>query len=177
MISDMAKLTTLDRLVRARDPELRRVLHLVDVENLVGSADFSIADAARVHAAYERVAPAGSINQLILATSHHAALPTWLGFPASARRLVRSGPDGADLALLELVHFESVASRFQHVVLGSGDGIFAFMAAGLQADGCGVTVVSRRDALSRELRFAVRDVRVIDPMDAATAVDFGLTVA
>jgi hypothetical protein len=173
----MHKLTAVGSGAIAHDPGIRRVLHLVDVENLVGSADFSIEDAVRVHAAYERVAPVGSINQLILATSHRAALPAWLGFPGSARRLVRSGPDCADLALLEIVEKESVAGRLQHVVLGSGDGIFAFMAAGLQAGGCGVTVVSRVGALSRQLRLAVRDIRLIDPIDAATTVDFGLTVA
>jgi hypothetical protein len=173
----MDKFTVEDRRLSIGDQQLGRVLHLVDVENLVGSADFSIEDAARVHAAYERVAPVGSINQLILATSHRAAPSAWFGFPTGARRLVQSGPDGADLALLEVVQTESVAARFQHVVLGSGDGIFAFMVAGLQAKGCGVTVVSRQESLSRELRLAVRDVRFIEPMQAGTAVDHGRTVA
>jgi hypothetical protein len=173
----MLKLTEVNRRTSTDDHDLGRVLHLVDVENLAGSADFSIEDAVRVHAEYERVAPIGSINQLILATSHRAAPSAWFGFPAGARRLVRSGPHGADLALLEVVKTEFVAARFQHVVLGSGDGIFAFMAAGLQAKGCGVTVLSRQESLSRELRLAVRDVRFIEPMHVGTAVDHGLTVA
>jgi hypothetical protein len=140
-----------------------RVLHLVDVENLAGAADFSQIDAARIHQAYAQVAPRGAIDQVVLATSHHAALPAWRAWPESARRLVRSGPNGADLALLQVLECESVASRFAHVVVGSGDGIFAFEAARLQAAGIRVTVVTRRGALSRRLRFAVRDVRYIDP--------------
>ncbi len=152
-------------------PELGRVLHLLDVENLIGTAQFSISDAAGVHADYERLAPFGSVNQVVLATSHHAAPAAWFGFPASARRLVRSGPDGADLALLDVLEHESVAARFQHVVIGSGDGIFAFPAAALQAAGCDVTVVARSEALSKRLRLAVRDVRFIDAASAVSAVE------
>src|SRR5439155_3434593 len=87
----------------SRELKPRRVLHLLDVENLVGTARFSIPEAAAAHAAYERLAPLGSANQLVLATSHHAASAAWFGFPATARRLVRSGPHGADLALLDVL--------------------------------------------------------------------------
>jgi hypothetical protein len=154
-----------------------RVLHLVDVENLVGTAHFSLPEAVAVRAAYEQVAPGGSVNQIILATSHHAGSPTWFGWPGTARRLVRSGRNGADLALLDILDHESVESRFQHVVVGSGDGIFALPAARLQAAGCGVTVVTRRGALSRQLRLAVRDVRYIELMPAAPAIAAVIRVA
>jgi len=149
-------------LAEARPTIESRVLHVVDVENLVGSPNFTELEAARVHRAYAEVAPGGRIDQLVLATSHHAAVPAWFGWPATARRLVRSGADGADLALLDVLSKESVEARFEHVVIGSGDGIFAFEAARLQAAGLDVTVVTRRGALSRQLRFAVRDVRYID---------------
>jgi hypothetical protein len=155
----------------------KRLMHLVDVENLVGSTRFSVTDAAAIHAAYERVAPAVANEQIVVATSHHAALPTWFGWPASVRRLVRSGHDGADLALIEVIQHEAVSKRFEHVVIGSGDGIFAFAAARLQADGCGVTVVTRRMALSRELRLAVRDIRYIDPLPIASAVALSMEAA
>jgi hypothetical protein len=148
-----------------------RVLHLLDVENLMGTVQFSAEEAAHAYATYERLAPSGSVNQLVLATSHYAAPAAWFGFPARARRLVRSGPDGADLALLDILEREAVAKRYQHVVIASGDGIFAFPAAALQAAGCEVTVVTRCDALSRRLRLAVRDVRFIDSGFTASLVD------
>ena len=154
-----------------------KVLHLIDVENLVGAAHFAVPQAKVVHAAYERVAPCGSVNQTVIATSHHAALPAWLTWPATTRRLVRSGPDGADLALLGVLAHEAVAGRFQHVVIGSGDGIFALPAARLQSAGCTVTVVTRRGALSRELRLAVRDVRYIDPEPAVIVMPAMLRAA
>src|SRR6266496_2561361 len=124
-----------------------RILHLIDLENLVGSADFSREEAARVHRGYVQVAPFGAVGQVILATSHHAAAAAWFGWPATARRLVRSGQNGADLALLHVLACESVATRFDRAVIGSGDGIFAHEAARLQAAGVAVTVVTLQAAL------------------------------
>jgi hypothetical protein len=138
-----------------------RFLQLVDVENLVGGATFCVADAAAVRNAFESAAPCGTVNQVVLATSHRAAASAWFAWPASARPLLRSGVDGADLALLQVLATEQVEQRYDRVVIGSGDGIFAFPAARLQAAGCAVTVVTRPEALSRQLRLAVRDIRLI----------------
>jgi hypothetical protein len=147
-----------------------RTLHLIDLENLVGSADFSREEAARIHRGYVQVAPCGAVDQVVLATSHHAAAAAWFGWPATARRLVRSGQNGADLALLHVLTCESVTTRFDRVVIGSGDGIFAYEAARLQAAGVRVTVVTGRGALSRQLGFAVRDVRYLEPIEVAPAI-------
>lgn len=141
-----------------------RVLHLIDIENLAGGPGFSQQDAATIQLAYGQVAPRGRVDQVVLATSHHAAPAAWFGWPATARRLVRSGSDGADLALLDVLEHESITNRFEHVVIASGDGIFSFEAARLQAAGVDVTVVTRRGVLSRQLRLAVHDVRYIDPV-------------
>jgi len=65
---------------------------------------------------------------------------------------------------------ESVTTRFDRVVIGSGDGIFAYEAARLQAAGVRVTVVTGRGALSRQLGFAVRDVRYLEPIEVAPAI-------
>ena len=153
----------------ARSPG--RTLHLVDAENLAGSPRFTLADAAAVERAYRAVVSPGPTDQFVVATSHHAAFPAWFAWPHSARRLVQSGPDGADLALLEVIEREAVAERFARVVIGSGDGIFALAAARLHASGSAVTVVSRRRGLSRALRLAVLDVRFIDlPSAPACAI-------
>jgi hypothetical protein len=139
-----------------------RILHLVDVENLTGGADFTQVEAAAVRQGYEAVAPTGIGDQVIIATSHHAAAAAWFAWPAEARRLVRSGTDGADLVLIAVLALERVEARFDRVVIGSGDGIFAFPAARLQAAGCQVTVITRGEALSLQLRLAVRDIRLIE---------------
>ena len=145
-----------------------KVLHLVDAENLIGRTDFIRAEAANIRVAYESVAPMGTVNQIVVATSHYTAMPVWLAWPIEARRLLRSGPDGADIALLGVLAEEDVTRRFDRIVIGSGDGIFAVEAARLQSGGCEVTVVTRRDALSSRLRLAVRDVRFIDVVPAAS---------
>lgn len=144
------------------ETEPRRGLHLVDAENLAGSASVTPVEAAAVEHAFVSVASVGTLDQVVVATSHHAAIATWFAWPQTARRLIQSGPDGADLALLAVIDHERIADRFCRVTIGSGDGIFAPAAALLQSMGCEVTVVTRRDALSRQLQLAVCDVRFID---------------
>ena len=73
-----------------------------------------------------------------------------------ARYVVRSGPDGADLALIDVIREERVNERFRHVVIGSGDGIFADVASLLGLAGVQVTAVSRPESLSSKLRLAAR---------------------
>ena len=82
---------------------------------------------------------------------------------------VRSGPDGADLELLNVLLHEEVAARFTRVVIGSGDGVFARAAASLATAGVRVTVVSRRDSLSSRLAFAAGEVIYLDAPQTATA--------
>jgi NYN domain len=138
-----------------------RALHLIDVENLLGGPNFDRRQAAWGRAAYLATAPDAIVNQLVISSSHRAAPAAWFAWPYSTRRLVRSGPDGADLALLDLLSVEQVHTRYDRVVIGSGDGIFALPAAKLQAAGCAVTVVTRGESLARELRLAVRDIRFL----------------
>jgi hypothetical protein len=139
-----------------------RSLHLVDVENLLGGTRFTKADVEALALLYRATAGAASDDLVVVASSHHTALPVWLGW-GNARRLVRSGADGADLALLEVIEKENVAVRFERVVIGSGDGIFAFSAAALQGAGVAVTIVSQRESLSNQLRLAARDIRLLPP--------------
>jgi hypothetical protein len=96
-----------------------------------------------------------------MAASHYGLLNAALGWP-HARYRVRSGPDGADLELLDVLLNEDVATRFSHVVIGSGDGMFGEVAAALRDGGVRVTVVSRRGSLSPGLARAARDVVYLD---------------
>src|SRR5437763_908978 len=81
-----------------------RIMHLVDTENLMGSPTFSAAYAREIRRAYAAIAPAGAVDMTVLATSHFAAAQAWMAWPSAARRLVRSGADGADLALLDVIN-------------------------------------------------------------------------
>jgi hypothetical protein len=138
-----------------------RALHLVDIENLAGAAVPSLDLVSAVQVRYLSCLGFGADDQVVLAASHLALLNAGLGWP-HARYRVRSGKDGADLALIDVLEHENVAARFSHVVIGSGDGLFGDAAASLAARGVYVTVVSRRGSLAQGLARVARDVIYLD---------------
>lgn len=157
-------------LLRSQRPAgFGRTLHLVDVENLAGTAALCTELVSDIQRRYVCAAGVGKADQVVIASSHYAARGAWFGWGGNPRRLLGSGPDGADRCLLGVLDCEDIASRFDHVVIASGDGLFSLAAAQLQAAGVSVTVVSRPEALSRRLRLAVRDVRFLDPPPAMPA--------
>jgi hypothetical protein len=140
-----------------------RGLHLIDVENLLGTTEPGPAQARDLRARYLLLVGVGILDHVVIASSHRALKSTGGWWPG-ARYLVRSGPDGADLELFDVMDSERIAERFCRVTIASGDGGFAPGAASLVTAGCHVTVVSRRAALSRQLALAVGwRVTYIDP--------------
>ena len=149
---------------RGRFPARR--LHLVDIENLSGAAIPSLGLIREVRGLYAGRLAFGAVDQVVIASSHLTLLNAALGWP-HARYRVRSGPDGADLELLDVLWHENVAARFTHVTIGSGDGAFARAAASLGAAGVRVTVVSRRRSLSARLALAAHEVIFLDADEPA----------
>jgi hypothetical protein len=145
-----------------------RRLVLVDIENVVGGAVLAVEQASQARHVVDAAARLKDGDHVVIATSHIGLLPTGLGW-AGARLLVRSGPDGADLALLDVLTEEQVEARFDEVVVASGDGIFTDAVAALGAAGVAVTVVARPDGCSRRLRMAASRTISLD----CAAVDFG----
>jgi hypothetical protein len=150
--------------VRRRYPV--RTLHLIDVENLVGTGLPCPGQVCEVYSRYEQWVGFGPADQVVVACNHLALVDTALGWP-DARYRVRSGPDGADLELLDVLHHENVVERFSRFVIASGDGIFAAVAASLAEASRWVTVVSRRESLSTRLRMAACEVIYIDAVAPA----------
>lgn len=138
-----------------------RTLHVVDIENLAGKSLPSVDQVTVVQGCYLALLAFGSEDQVVMASSHKALLNMALGWP-HARYRVRSGPDGADMELLDVLLHEDVAARFTHVVIGSGDRVFGQAAATLSDRGVWVTVVSRRDSLAPGLARAATDVVYLD---------------
>ncbi len=155
---------------RNRFPERR--LHLVDIENLAGAPVPSLGQIREVQGLYAQRLPFGAADQVVVASSHLTLLNAALGWP-HARYRTRSGPDGADLELLDVLFGENVAARFTHVAIGSGDGAFASAAAGLAAAGVWVTAVSQRCRLSARLALAACEVLYLDALQPVTAVVSG----
>src|ERR1700759_1026969 len=132
---------------RLREPGFRwpfpdRTLHVVDIENLDGTAIPGFSLVSEVQDWYMTRLALGVDDQVVMAASHLGLLDAARGWP-HARYRVRSGKDGADLELIDVLEHENVAARVTHVVIGSGDGIFGRPAASLAARGVHITVVSR----------------------------------
>jgi hypothetical protein len=138
-------------------PEADRHLVLLDIENVVGGPRPTAVEVSHAHCELRKVIPDIDAVQLIVACSHKVAAAAAFEFP-SALRLWRSGPDGADLALIDQMGDLRVMRRFGSVTLCSGDGIFAESLAALAATGIKTTVVSSANRLSRRLRLAAQQV-------------------
>lgn len=147
-----------------------RHLVLIDVENLAGTASPTGEEVEMVKAALMVVMPNFGAAQRIVACSHRAAPTVAFAFPG-ARHLWRSGPNGADLALLDVLENEHVDQRFGRVTLCSGDGIFALSAARLAAAHVDVTVVALQGHLAARLELAAR--RVVQLRSARRLVAIG----
>src|SRR6266568_8842844 len=93
-----------------------RRLHLVDIENLAGDSLPSLGQVREVQDLYTGCLGVGAFDQVVIASSHLTLLNAALGWP-HARYRVRSGPNGADLELLDVLLCEDVAARFTHVVI------------------------------------------------------------
>jgi len=145
-----------------------RRLVVVDIENLVGGAVMTVEQAHFARGCVEGAIGLGPDEQVVIGTSHVGMLASGLGWPGS-RIVVRSGENGADLALLEVLEGERLAERFDEVVLASGDGIFTDAVSALGAEGVHVTVVARPDACSKRLRMAAGQAVLL----ADTAVGVG----
>lgn len=145
-----------------------RRLVIVDIENIIGGAAL---DPHAVHAVRSQVESAIAVvpGDIVVIGTCHLGLPA-VGFTwTSARYVLGSGPDGADLALLEVLR-ENIESRFSEAVIVSGDGIFAGRAAQLAAVGVTITVASRPEALSNRLRMAAHQVVYITELDRPAAI-------
>jgi hypothetical protein len=145
----------------------QRALHLIDIENLAGNPVPGPIDVLLVRYRYHKRVGFRANDQAIVGCNHLAFRHAGFSWPG-VRYLVRSGENGADLELLDVIRHENVAERFSHVVIASGDGIFAAEAAGLAAKGCHLTVASRREALSKRLRLAAHRVIYLDAPDMRT---------
>ena len=130
-----------------------RAIHLVDIENVCSNPRPDRFEVEATRRSYEEVMAPGADDLVVLACNHGACVEVGLGW-RGARLVTRSGPDGADRALLAIIDHEELRQRFGHVVIGSGDGIFAHAAAQLAREGLDVTVASLERALSRRLRLA-----------------------
>ena len=134
-----------------------RELVLVDIENLAGTPSPSQDQIADIKAIISRYTSVDCLSQCVVACSHHAASEVLFAFPSALRR-VKSGVNGADIALVEELSDHRVIERFEKIVVCSGDWIFTDEVARLGQNGVDVTVIARKGSLSKQLQLAARNV-------------------
>lgn len=149
-----------------------RHLILIDIENLTASPSPTKTEVDSVIAELRSAIPNYDTDQRVVACSHHAAGSAAFAFPG-ARHLWRSGRNGADAALLDVLENEGVADRYDRVTICSGDGIFTDAAAWLARRGVDVTVVSRAGHLATRLHLAARYVTLLPATAVTTALGSG----
>lgn len=143
-----------------------RRLHVVDVENLLGTGRPLPAQLAWGARTYRRLTDVGPDDLVVVASSPFLGVEVGRCW-ASCRLVVGHGPDGADHALLRVLTDERVDRRFPEVIVASGDGIFTDQVARLQHHHVEVTVVSRATALARRLRLAASSLIEFPPTTPA----------
>jgi hypothetical protein len=144
------------------EPIGRRTIHLIDIENLLGSPRVCEMASGRCRGHYSRQVGIGANDLVVLATNPFVGYEA--GVPWNpARLLVRHGSDGADLRLLDVIRNERLSKRFDRVYLGSGDAIFTDAVAWLARQGTHVTVIARPEAAARRLRMAAADFIPFSP--------------
>lgn len=155
------------RHARQSDRRQPRTLHAVDIDNLLGGPDGTDrSQIERVLTSYRRAAEYQPGDHVIVATGCNGlhVLEAELAWARVAHRR-RRGRDGADNLLIEELEWVQETKRFDRVVIGSGDHIFASAAQSLIAAGIAVRVVATPRGLSRHLRIAVGpNVRLIRPI-------------
>ena len=144
-------------------------LIMVDIENQVGASELTAENVVEVKTALDLLEGAGVMH--VVACSHHNAKAVMFNWP-KARIILKSGKDGADLALIEVATDERVGKRFDRVVIASGDGIFAEVAKDLSNDGVQVCIVCGRGALSKNLELQCPNVRYL-ALSARELKEFG----
>ncbi len=129
-----------------------RSLHLIDLENLCGSGLPPKSLIARVWRTYRYGVATSPEDHYIVGSSHGFASLAWFVLPDQGiQRVVRSGKDGGELAILAEVDIAHAASRFDRIVIASGDGMFTEAAATAREHGLHVHQVSGLGKCSRAL--------------------------
>lgn len=158
------------RVPRTHHVPAGRTLHLVDLENLMGGPFQSLSSMRCVSNWYRRTAPVQREDHVIVAVNPMLAMPAASEWPGTLLRVAR-GRDGADLALInELRDATWIASHFDRVVIGSGDGIFAPAIDAIRNHGIAVGILARERRIARSLRGSANFLVLLTRDDAAQDV-------
>lgn len=155
-----------------------RSIHAIDLQNLLGGTEASHEEIVNCfHLWSAHVVGVKPGDRVVVATSHRMAHTAWFALPAQGiQRVVRSGPDGADLALLDAIDLDRDARRFSRLIIGSGDGIFASLATAAASQGVLVEQIVGRGGNAAALASACANTIQL-PLGACTHSQHALDLA
>jgi hypothetical protein len=128
-----------------------RGLHLVDLENLLADPWARGPAVGRALDEYLERADFRSGDLVFVAGNPWLMVELGWSHAVDCHRFAARGPQGADRKLLEASPLSWVSRRFERLVIGSGDGVFAERLAQARASGLAVRIVSRPDSFSCRL--------------------------
>lgn len=130
-----------------------RAVHLVDIENQIGSPRCSPKEIREWFDYYSSTIGLGALDIVVIGVTnvHNIFSVAMSGVPA--RIVHKFGPDGADIALQSVMEDEALDRRFGKVYCASGDGGFAEQVSRLGSS-VQVIVVARSSALAKRLQLA-----------------------
>ena len=137
---------------------MTRTAYFLDLDNLAGSGRPSKEQIEEVLKSFEAEFQPERSDQVFCCGTHTSAM--WAGF-ARPGYVTRSGVgrDGADRRILEMADPSFLATRFQKVVIGSGDGAFAELVEELRANGLEVELMTGRGRIHQKLYKSVAPIR------------------
>lgn len=137
-----------------------RAIHLVDIENQIGSPRCTPDEVKEWFDYYSSKVALGALDIVIIGVTnvHNVFSVAMSGVPA--RIVYKFGPNGADLALQSVMRDEAIERRFGKIYCASGDGGFTEQVGRL---GCfvQVIVVARSAALAKRLLLAAGAVIIM----------------
>ena len=150
--------------VQGGDYKTGRTVHLVDVENLVGNGEMDFDQAAKARDQYTGVAGYQPGDHVIVACGHAGAPGAFFAWNGLGQMIKRSGKDGADIALVDYFYDNELWTRFDRIVIGSGDNRFLPVCTKSRNEGLEVTIVARTaSSVYGGIRASVYDIRVLTP--------------
>lgn len=152
---------------------ISRAIHLVDIENQVGSPRCSADEIRDWFEHYSSTVNLGALDIVMFGVTNMHNIFAVKQSGISARIVHKFGPDGADIALQTVMEDEGLDRRLGRIYCVSGDGGFAEQVGRLGST-VQVHVVARRSALAKRLELAAGSVillpEAIDRKEAAAAL-------
>jgi hypothetical protein len=142
----------------SRKADYDRSMHLIDIENQIGSPCCTPGEIRRWFRLYTATVPLKHGDLVIIGVTNIHNRFAVEASGVTARVVHQFGPDGADLALQAVMRDEALEQRFGTIYCASGDGGFTEQVSRLGGGAAEVIVVARPLALARRLQLAAARV-------------------